>query len=131
MGGIDMSGVERILIAADEADQRLDRWLKRRFEHVGQTQIEKWCRKGELRIDGARCKASSRIETGQEVRVPPLPLTSTYRLPAQPKSVSDVDTRMIRGAVIFKDDHLIVLNKPAGLATQGGSKTDSACGRLG
>ena len=117
-----MSSVERIVIATDESSQRLDRWLKRRFEHLGQGQIEKWCRKGELRIDGGRCKASTRIETGQEVRVPPIPLASTYRLPAQPKSVSDADARMIRDAVIFKDDHIIVLNKPAGLATQGGSK---------
>jgi 23S rRNA pseudouridine955/2504/2580 synthase len=117
-----MSSVERIVITLDDSDQRLDRWLKRRFEHLGQGQIEKWCRKGELRIDGARCKASTRIETGQEVRVPPLPLASTYRLPAQRKSMLDTDARMIRDAVIFQDDHMIVLNKPAGLATQGGSK---------
>jgi 23S rRNA pseudouridine955/2504/2580 synthase len=64
-----MSSVERIVITPYDSDQRLDRWLKRRFEHLGQGQIEKWCRKGELRIDGARCKASTRIESGQEVRV--------------------------------------------------------------
>ena len=119
-----MGSVERIVIGPDESDQRLDRWLKRRFENLGQSQIEKWCRKGELRINGGRCKASTRIEIGQEVRVPPLPITSTYRLMAQPKlvSVSDSDFQMIRNTVIFKDDYIIVLNKPAGLATQGGSK---------
>ncbi len=117
-----MRSVKRIVIGSDETDQRLDRWLKRRFENLGQSQIERWCRKGELRINGGRCKASARIETGQEVRVPPLPIRSTYRLMAQAKSVSDADARMIRDAVIFKDDHIIVINKPAGLATQGGSK---------
>ena len=117
-----MSSVERIVIVRDESDQRLDRWLKRRFEHLGQVQIEKWCRKGELRIDGARCKASTRVETGQEVRVPPLPLASSFRLATKPKFVSDAEARMIRDAVIFKDEHIIVLNKPSGLATQGGSK---------
>ena len=63
--------VQRIIIEEAEADQRLDRWLKKRFSMVGQAQVEKWCRKGELRIDGGRCKASTRIAAGQEVRIPP------------------------------------------------------------
>ena len=121
-----MSGVERITITAEDADQRLDRFLKRRYEHLGQGQIEKWCRKGELRLDGGRCKASSRLSEGQELRIPPRPAPqqnsheeTTKRLPAR---ISDADTRMIQAAVIYKDDDLLVLNKPAGIPTQGGSK---------
>ena len=121
-----MSGVERITITAEDADQRLDRFLKRRYEQLGQGQIEKWCRKGELRLDGGRCKASSRLSEGQELRIPPRPAPqqnsheeTTKRLPAR---ISDADTRMIQAAVIYKDDDLLVLNKPAGIPTQGGSK---------
>ena len=69
-----MSGVQRITISVEDADQRLDRWLKRLFPHLSQIRIEKMCRKGELRIDGARCKPAMRIETGQEVRIPPIPV---------------------------------------------------------
>jgi 23S rRNA-/tRNA-specific pseudouridylate synthase len=66
-----MSSVQRITITPDDADQRLDRWLKRQFPQLSQIRIEKMCRKGELRVDGARCKASTRLETGQEIRIPP------------------------------------------------------------
>ena len=113
--------VQRIIIEEAEADQRLDRWLKKRFSMVGQAQVEKWCRKGELRIDGGRCKASTRIAAGQEVRIPPLPPAQGEQPLKVPARISDADTAMIRGAVIFKDDHLLVLNKPPGLPSQGGT----------
>ena len=122
-----MSWVERITITAEDAEQRLDRFLKRRYDNLKQGQIEKWCRKGELRLDGARCKASTRIMEGQELRVPPRPMpvqhfSSDVVKKHIPARVSDADTRLIRGAVIYKDDDLFVLNKPAGIPTQGGSK---------
>ncbi len=115
-----MSGVQTLTVADGEGDQRLDRWLRRRFPHVPQGRIEKMCRKGELRIDGARAKASTRLEEGQKVRVPPLPEIE-QPAPARPK-ISDADTKMIQGAVIYRDDHIIALNKPPGLPVQGGSK---------
>uniref|UniRef100_UPI003F6B002D S4 domain-containing protein n=1 Tax=Marivita sp. TaxID=2003365 RepID=UPI003F6B002D len=65
-----MSQVQMITVGPGDADQRLDRWLKRIFPHLGQGRIEKMCRKGELRIDGGRVKASTRLITGQEVRIP-------------------------------------------------------------
>ena len=117
-----MSSVQRITITPDDADQRLDRWLKRQFPQLSQIRIEKMCRKGELRVDGARCKASTRLETGQEIRVPPIAFDERPMLPKTPSKVSDQDARMMQDAVIYMDDHLIVLNKPAGLPTQGGSK---------
>jgi 23S rRNA pseudouridine955/2504/2580 synthase len=68
-----MAGVEHLTIAADEAEQRLDRWFRKRFPHVSQGRIERMCRKGEIRVDGGRVKAASRVAPGQVVRVPPLP----------------------------------------------------------
>jgi len=115
-----VSGVQKIRIADTEADQRLDRWLRRRFPQLSQGRIEKLCRKGEIRVDGGRVKASSRVEPGQEVRVPPLPDSAAPRKRSAPR-ISDTDAEMIRSAVLYQDEHLIVLNKPAGLAVQGGS----------
>jgi 23S rRNA pseudouridine955/2504/2580 synthase len=114
-----MSGVQTVIVAAGEGDQRLDRWLKRRFPQITQGRIEKACRKGEIRVDGARAKPATRVEEGQSVRVPPLP-DAAAPVVARP-SVSDRDAEMIRAAVIYRDDHLIALDKPPGLPTQGGS----------
>ncbi len=115
-----MSGVQILTVAEDDNDQRIDRWLKRHFPQLSQGRIEKMCRKGELRVDGGRVKASTRIETGQSVRVPPLPDAPAPVHPPKSK-VSDADARMIRDCVIYKDDHVIALNKPSGLPVQGGS----------
>lgn len=115
-----MSGVQQVEIGADEGDQRLDRWFRRRYPHVPQGRIEKMCRKGEIRVDGGRVKPATRVEVGQVVRVPPLP---TNAAPASVRpTISDADAKMIREAVIFRDDHILALNKPPGLPTQGGSK---------
>ena len=62
-----MSGVQKLVVETDETDQRLDRWFRRRFPHVSQGRIEKLCRKGDIRVDGGRVKASPRVETGQTV----------------------------------------------------------------
>ncbi|PSL18495.1 RluA family pseudouridine synthase [Shimia abyssi] len=116
-----MSRVQTITVGPEDTDQRLDRWFKRMFPHVGQGRIEKLCRKGEIRVDGGRVKASTRLATGQQVRVPPLPEPGSQP-PKIFSRVSDADARLIRDCVIFKDDHIIALNKPPGLPTQGGSK---------
>lgn len=120
-----MSGVQTVTVEAGEGDQRVDRWLRRRFPHVSHGRIEKMCRKGELRVDGGRVKASTRLEEGQRVRVPPLPepgdMTSVPPEMQKPR-VSEADAQMIRAAVIYKDDHILALNKPPGLPVQGGSK---------
>jgi 23S rRNA pseudouridine955/2504/2580 synthase len=115
-----MSGVQHLTVGEEEGDQRLDRYLRRHFPHLGQGRIEKLLRKGEVRVDGGRVKSSTRIEAGQVVRVPPIPNAAAPRTDAAPK-ISDADAEMIRGCVIFRDAQIIVLNKPAGLAVQGGS----------
>lgn len=115
-----MSGVQTITVPEGDADQRLDRWLKRTFPQLQQGRIEKMCRKGELRVDGGRVKASTRLEAGQQVRIPPLPEPGTK--PAAPRpQVTEADAQMMRDAVLWKDDHVIAINKPAGLPTQGGT----------
>ena len=115
-----MSRVQTITVGPGDADQRLDRWLRRLFPHLAQGRIEKMCRKGELRIDGARAKASARLAPGQEVRIPPLPEPGQVESAPKPR-VADADRAMIQACVLWKDDHIIALNKPPGLPTQGGS----------
>ena len=82
------------------------------------------CRKGELRVDGGRAKAATRLHAGPTVRIPPLPEPGAAAA-APPRSsaprISDSDAEMIRAAVIYRDAHLIALNKPPGLPVQGGS----------
>lgn len=117
-----MSRVQTVQVGPDEGDQRLDRWFRHRFPHVPQGRVEKLCRKGEIRVDGGRVKAASRIAVGQVVRIPPLPDGAAPALPDAARQVSDADAQMIQRCVIFRDDHIIALNKPPGLPSQGGSK---------
>jgi 23S rRNA pseudouridine955/2504/2580 synthase len=115
-----MSGVQTLTVGAGEGDQRLDRWFRRRFPHVPQGRIEKMCRKGEIRVDGGRVKPATRIEEGQKVRVPPLPEPGEVAQ-APRAAIGEADARMIRDCVIYRDDHILALNKPPGLPVQGGS----------
>jgi 23S rRNA pseudouridine955/2504/2580 synthase len=116
-----MSGVQTIHVGKDDADQRLDRWLRRQFPQLQQGRIEKMCRKGELRVEGGRVKPATRLEAGQAVRIPPLPDPAEAEARARSR-VTDSDAAMIRACVIYRDDHVIALNKPPGLPVQGGSK---------
>lgn len=115
-----MSGVQHLKVDEDGQDQRLDRWFKRMFPHISQGRIEKMCRKGEIRVEGGRVKSGTRLETGQDVRIPPLPDARELR-ERNIAVVTDDDRKMIQDAVIFKDEHFIVINKPAGLPAQGGT----------
>jgi 23S rRNA pseudouridine955/2504/2580 synthase len=123
-------------VGPDEAEQRLDRWFRRQFPHVNQGRLEKLCRKGEVRVDGGRVKTSTRIGPGQVVRVPPLPeappemAEAHPAAPRAPAGPSEADAREIRPAVIWRDEHMIVLNKPPGLAVQGGSGQTRHLGTL-
>ena len=116
-----MSKVQMITVDEDGTDQRLDRFLRRTFPELGQGKIEKMCRKGECRVDGGRVKASTRLSPGQKVRVPPMADTSDMPRDTPTAKITKADAEMIRGAVLYKDDYIIAINKPAGLAVQGGS----------
>jgi 23S rRNA pseudouridine955/2504/2580 synthase len=112
--------VQMLTVTEDEGEQRLDKWLRRRFPQLNQVAVEKLCRTGQIRVDSGRVKASDRVAPGQTVRVPPLPAAAP-RAEARVEGVSAADARMIQAAVLWKDEHMIVLNKPAGLPSQGGS----------
>ncbi|WP_442772891.1 RluA family pseudouridine synthase [Paenirhodobacter enshiensis] len=120
-----MSGVQLVKITEAEGESRLDRWLKKRFPQLSQIAVEKMCRKGELRVDGGRVKANTRIVPGQEVRIPPLPEGAAEPRRADQRraetEISDDDAEMIQSCVLWKDQHIIALNKPPGLPSQGGS----------
>jgi len=115
-----VSGVQKIIVDEADAGARLDRWFKRRFPHIPHGRVEKLLRTGQLRIDGKRVKGSVRIEAGQTVRVPPLPEPGEKK---PPRRVSDADVNFMRAMVIYEDNDLIALSKPAGLAVQGGTNT--------
>lgn len=116
-----MSGVRQIRVEAATADQRLDRWLRRLYPHLTQGRVEKLCRKGEIRVDGGRVRAATRLEAGQTVRLPPFPQDPPPDRGAHAAAVSEADAAMIQAAVIYRDDDVLALNKPPGLAVQGGS----------
>jgi len=115
-----VSGVQILVVPETDAGSRLDRWFKRLFPHIPHGRVEKLLRTGQLRVDGKRAKGNLRLEGGQSVRIPPLPDPSDIK-PKAPISRPDVD--FMRRLVIYEDSDLIVLNKPIGLAVQGGSKT--------
>ena len=103
-------------VAEDEGDIRLDRFLRRRYPALTQGMLQKMCRTGQIRVDGGRVDASARLHPGQAVRVPPMPAA-----PDKPAIVvKPGELREMERLVIYRDDQVIVLNKPSGLATQGG-----------
>lgn len=115
-----MRAVETVEVTDDDGVTRIDRWLRRRYPHLSQGQIEKLIRTGQVRVDGARVKASDRVSPGQSVRIPPLPDAAPKR---DPNAISQKDEEFIQSLVIHRDADVIVLNKPPGLAVQGGAKT--------
>lgn len=114
-----MKTVETVQVDEDDGVARIDRWLRRRYPHLTQGQVEKLIRTGQVRVDGARVKASDRVSPGQAVRIPPLPEVA----PRLPAGISPKDADFIRSLVIHRDEDVIVLNKPPGLAVQGGTNT--------
>ncbi|MBI1405191.1 MAG: RluA family pseudouridine synthase [Caulobacter sp.] len=122
-----MREVKNLVVADGEDGSRLDRWLRRRWPHLGQIQIQKLARTGQLRVDGARAKPETRLTAGAIIRVPPLPDAPD---PGEKKQISDRDAAYVRSLVLYEDDEVLALNKPAGLAVQGGTKTPHHIDRL-
>jgi 23S rRNA pseudouridine955/2504/2580 synthase len=107
-------------IADDDDGIRLDRWFKRHYPALTHARLEKLLRKGEVRLDGKRVKASAHIAAGQILRLPPQVIHD--KAEARPKAAPPLNTsRKLEDAILYMDKHLFVLNKPPGLATQGGS----------
>jgi len=116
-------GVQTVAVAAEDAGVRLDRWLSRQFPGLTHGRLEKLLRTGQVRVDGGRVKASHRLVAGQQVRVPPVALDAPASRTEHPP-VSERDTAMLRGLVLYRDRDVLVLNKPPGLAVQGGTGTE-------
>ena len=119
-----MSGVQSIPVAAADGEIRLDRWFRRHFPGLGHGKLEKLLRTGQVRIDGRRAKAGDRVAPGQMVRVPPLGDLSTPPPRGEPAAPRPRDIAMLERAVLHVDDDVIVINKPPGLAVQGGTNTE-------
>jgi 23S rRNA pseudouridine955/2504/2580 synthase len=119
-----MSGVETIPVAADDGEIRLDRWFKRHYPALGHGRLEKLLRTGQVRINGHRAKAGDRVAPGQLIRVPPLGDLSAPPPRPGPPALRSRDIAMLQNAVLHIDDDLIVIDKPPGLAVQGGTNTE-------
>ncbi len=118
------AGVLKIPVLADEQDMRLDRWFKLHYPDVTFGMLQKLLRKGHIRIDGKRAKSNTRVEAEQLIRIPPLNLERRdYSNQKQQAELSQEDIYYMQNMVLHMDDDLIVLNKPSGLAVQGGSNT--------
>jgi len=107
-----------LTVSSDEADIRLDRWFRRHFPGLPQSMIQRLCRTGQVRVDGRRAEASTRLATGQAVRVPPLPAPDLTPRPI-PEVAPEI-AKELQGRVLYLDDQIIALNKPYGLPVQGG-----------
>ncbi|MEE8273210.1 MAG: RluA family pseudouridine synthase [Alphaproteobacteria bacterium] len=118
-----MTGVRSIRVASDEADLRLDRWFRRHYPGLSHGRLEKLLRTGQVRVDGTRIKAGHRLKAGQRVRVPPLGPAPPRPAKPSPTPVSAADAKRLRASVLYRDADIIAIDKPPGLAVQGGSKT--------
>jgi 23S rRNA pseudouridine955/2504/2580 synthase len=112
-----MSGVRQQVVARDEDGMRLDRWFAVHFPQVTFGHLQKLLRSGQIRVDSGRVKTSTRLASGQVVRVPPV--GDAPERPASPGGGKDA--AFLRNLILYEDDDLYVFNKPHGLATQGGS----------
>ncbi|HVP99335.1 MAG TPA: pseudouridine synthase, partial [Roseiarcus sp.] len=114
--------VQTVVVTADENNMRVDRFLEARFPGLSFSHIQRIVRKGELRVNGKRADSKDRLEEGQSVRIPPLRLDA----PKLAASLSETERKtleQLKAMTLFEDDDVLVLNKPAGLAVQGGSGT--------
>ena len=123
-----MPHVETHNVTAEEDGMRLDRWFRTHYATLPHSRLEKLLRTGQVRVDGGRVKASTRLAEGQSVRVPPLP-DAAPSTPLKPR-ISKADLAFLESITLYEDDDLLILNKPTGLAVQGGTKTVRHVDRL-
>jgi 23S rRNA pseudouridine955/2504/2580 synthase len=117
-----MAGVEQITVGKDEQGMRLDRWFKVHFPGLGFGHLQKLLRSGQVRVDGGRVKADTRVEPGQMVRIPPLGVDKKGDENLTGHSIRNQgDADVLAKMLLHEDDKVFVFNKPAGLAVQGGS----------
>ena len=118
--------VETIKVARDEAGMRLDRWFRVHFPDVGHVYLQKLLRTGQVRVDSRRVEANARLEAGAEIRVPHVVRQPAKKAASEEKSTppaGKADRDLIESCILFEDDDILVLNKPFGIAVQGGTGT--------
>jgi 23S rRNA pseudouridine955/2504/2580 synthase len=130
-----MSGdVRQFTVTPDDDGIRLDRWFKRHVPDASFNIVSRWARTGQLRVNGARATPGDRVEAGQIIRVPPAEAAMAKAASERPKratsNLTDDEIAFAQSLVIYKDNAGLVLNKPPGLATQGGSGTTDHVDRL-
>jgi 23S rRNA pseudouridine955/2504/2580 synthase len=114
--------VQTVVVTADEDNMRVDRFLEARFPGLSFSHIQRIVRKGELRVDGKRADSKDRLQAGQSVRIPPLRLDAP-KVPGALSEAAQKTLDALKAMILFEDDDVLVLNKPVGLAVQGGSGT--------
>src|SRR5215472_16540822 len=112
-----------VTVAGEDGSLRLDRWFKRHYPALGHGHLEKLLRTGRIRVDGKRARSSDRVAPGQAIRLPSLDQMAAPAAQAV-RHVSAGEEAMLQNAVLHRDDAVIVVNKPPGLAVQGGSGTE-------
>ena len=127
-----MTDVRTFTVTEDDDGIRLDRWFKRHMPEVSFNIVSRWARTGQLRVAGKRAVPGDRVEAGQEIRVPPLESgpARTARPQLRRNPLTEDEEHFVRDMVIYQDPNAFVLNKPPGLATQGGTKTHQHLDRL-
>ena len=111
--------IRHVTVAAEEAEIRLDRWFRRHYPQLTQGALQKLLRTGQVRVDGARAEAGTRLAAGAALRIPPMPEGPAPARPARPK-VPEREARALQERVLYQDASVIVLDKPHGLPVQGG-----------
>jgi 23S rRNA pseudouridine955/2504/2580 synthase len=119
--GEEHRGVQNVAVSADEAGMRVDRFLQARLADLSFARIQRAIRKGEVRVDGKRVDSGDRLEPGQNVRVPPLRVAPPSR--GTGDAAADQTRDFLKSITLYEDADVLVLNKPMGLAVQGGSGT--------
>ena len=123
--------VRQFTVSTEDDGIRLDRWFKRNLPDARFNAVSRWARTGQLRIDGKRATPGDRLEAGQVIRVPPAdPVAEKPRAAPKRPSLSEDEIAFVRDMVIHEDPAAFVVNKPPGLATQGGTKTNDHLDRL-
>ena len=115
------AGVQNVTVSRDENGMRLDRFFEARFPGLSFSHIQRIIRKGEVRVNGKRAQPKDRLEAGQTVRVPPLKLEAPK--PREEAPAAQKDRAFLKSITLYEDDDVMVLNKPMGLAVQGGTGT--------
>jgi len=118
--------VRQFTVAPDDDGIRLDRWFKRHLPEASFNIVSRWARTGQLRVDGRRATPGDRLEAGQVIRVPPAepPAPAAARPKRERAPLSPDEVEFAQSLVIHRDKAAIVVNKPPGLATQGGTRTE-------